>query len=97
MEVIVLDSVAFDRLKQEIKDCVKQALTEFLQEKRSAEASDWITIEEAKKLLPYRAKSTWQNLRDSGAIIFTQSPNSRNILYSRKSIIAYLNKNTVKF
>jgi predicted glycosyl hydrolase (DUF1957 family) len=97
MEVIVLDSEAFEQLKSEFKGYVKQALKEFMQEKLMAESSDWISIEEARKLLPYKAKSTWQNLRDTGTIVFTQSPNSRNILYSRKSILAYLNKNTVKF
>jgi hypothetical protein len=97
MQVIVIESEAFNELKLEIKSYVKQALTELLNDKKMADSSDWITIEEARKLLPYRAKSTWQNLRDTGTIVFSQSPNSRNILYSRKSISAYLNKNTVKF
>jgi hypothetical protein len=97
MEVIVIESEAFEQLKLEIKQYVKQALKELLEEKNLADNTDWITIAEAMKLLPYKAKSTWQNLRDNGTIVFSQSPNSRNILYSRKSILAYLNKNRVKF
>ena len=97
MEVIVLDSEAFEQIKLELKSYVKQALKEFMQEKQMAESSDWITIEEARKLLPYKSKTTWQNLRDTGTIVFSQPPNSRNILYSKKSIINYLNKNTIKF
>lgn len=97
MQVIILESEAFELLKAEFKNYVKQALREFMLEKQVAESSDWIPIDEARKLLPYKAKSTWQNLRDTGTIVFTQSQNSRNILYSRKSILAYLNKNVVKF
>jgi hypothetical protein len=97
MNVIVLDSEAFEQLKQDFKGYVKQALKEFMQEKTLTESSDWITIAEAMKLLPYKSKTTWQNLRDTGTIEFSQSPNSRNILYSKKSIINYINKNKVKF
>ena len=97
MNVIVLESAAFEQLKQEFKGYVKQALKEFMQEKKFTESSDWITIAEAMKLLPYKSKTTWQNLRDTGTIDFSQSPNSRNILYSKKSILNYINKNKVKF
>ena len=97
MNVIVLESAAFEQLKQEFKGYVKQALKEFMQEKKFTDSSDWITIVEAMKLLPYKSKTTWQNLRDTGTIDFSQSPNSRNILYSKKSILNYINKNKVKF
>lgn len=97
MDVIVIDSGAFEQLKLEIKGAVKQALKDFLQEKQLSETTDWIPIEEARKLLPYKAKSTWQILRDKGTIVFSQFQNSRNILYSRKSILEYIAKNKVKF
>ena len=97
MNVIVLDSDAFEQLKLEFKGYVKQALKEFMLEKQISENSDWIPIDEAMKLLPYKSKTTWQKFSDSGTIVFTQAPNSRTILYSRKSIMAYLNQNTVKF
>jgi hypothetical protein len=35
MNVIVLESAAFEQLKQEFKGYVKQALKEFMQEKKS--------------------------------------------------------------
>ena len=97
MNVIVLDSEAFEQLKQEIKAFVKQALNEFMREKQFAETSEWITLEEAMKLLPYKSKTTWQKLRDNGIIEISQSPGSRTILYSKKSIQKYLNNNRVKF
>ncbi len=97
MNVIVLDSEAFEQLKLEFKGYVKQALNEFIREKNIAETSEWITIEEAMKLLPYKSKTTWQKLRDKGIIEISQSPGSRNILYSKKSIQNYLNKNRMNF
>lgn len=39
MDVIVIDSEAFDALKREFKTYVKQAVTEALAEKKAAE--DW--------------------------------------------------------
>lgn len=97
MEVIVIESEAFEQLKLEIKQYVKQALKELLEEKNLAENKEWITIEEAMKLLPYKSKTTWQKLRDSGTIEISQSHGSRTILYSKKSIQNYLNENRVKF
>lgn len=97
MEVIVIESQAFEQLKLEIKQYVKQALKELLEEKNLANNTDWITIEEAMKLIPYKSKTTWQRLRDTGAIEISQSPGSRTILYSKKSIQNYLNENRVKF
>ena len=96
MNVIVLQSEAFEELKKEFKGYIKQALREYMQEKSLHETSDWIPLAEAMKLLPYKSKTTWQKFRDNGTIVFSQVPNSRNILYSKKSILAYLNKNIVK-
>ncbi|MBA3901039.1 MAG: helix-turn-helix domain-containing protein [Bacteroidetes bacterium] len=95
MEVIVLDSDAFDALKKEFKTYVKQAVAEVLADKKVAEDSDWIPLEDAQKLLPFKSKTSWQKLRDTGKIKFTQF--GRKIMYSRKSIIEYLNSNKVKF
>lgn len=58
MEVIVIESEAFEQLKLEIMQYVKQALKELLEEKNLADNTDWITIVEAMKLLPYKSKST---------------------------------------
>jgi hypothetical protein len=95
MNVIVLDSEAFEQFKIELFGYVKKAITEVLAEKKAAEDSDWIPIVEAKKLLPYKSKTTWQKFRDTGTINFSQSKNGRNIMYSRNSIKEYLNKNKI--
>ncbi len=95
MEVIVIHSEAYEQLKLDLKKCVKEAAEEVLKEKLTASNSDWITLEEAMKLLPYKSKTTWQKLRDTGTISISQSPNSRVILYSKKSIMDYLKKNAI--
>ena len=97
MEVIVIESKAFEQLKLEIKQYVKEALKELLEEKNLDDNKEWITIEEAMKLLPYKSKTTWQKLRDSGTIEISHAPGSRNILYSKKSIQNYLNKDRMNF
>jgi hypothetical protein len=96
MEVI-FNAENIEQLKLYLKKCVKEATEEVLKEKLSASHSDWITIEEAMKLLPYKSKTTWQKLRDSGTIEISQAPGSRNILYSKKSIQNYLNKDRMNF
>ena len=93
MNVIVLDSDAFEALKREFKNYVKQAVIEVLADKKSAENSDWIPLDEAQQLLPFKSKTSWQKLRDTGIIKFTQF--GRKIMYSRNSIKEYLNKNKI--
>jgi hypothetical protein len=91
MQIIVIESEAFDALKKEIKAYVKAGVADALNEKRAAETSDWIPELEAKKLLPFRSKTSWQKIRDEGIIEFSQF--GRKILYSKKSILNYLNEN----
>ena len=57
--------------------------------------SDWIPTDEAKKLLGIKSKSKMQQLRDYGEIVFTKP--GKIILYSKKSIITYLNKHQRKW
>ena len=95
MEVIVLDSAAFEQLKKEIQHLVKQGIKEVVADLKLAESEDFIPLKEAQKILPYKSKTTWQEFRDKGIIEFTQM--GRKILYSKKSIIAYIIKNKVKF
>ena len=97
MEVIVINSEAFEQLKKEMFCIIKKAVAEVLNEKKNAENSDWISIKEAQNLLPYKSKTSWQKFSDTGLIKFSKSKNGRHILYSRKSIIDYLNKNKVGF
>ena len=94
MNVIVIDSEAFEALKSEMKKMVKDTISELLIAKREEEQCDWITFENAKKILPYKSKTSWQELRDKGEVEFFQD--GRLILYSRKSLNEYIKKHIIK-
>ena len=97
MEVIIIDSKAFKKLKEDLFEEFKQVLIEAKKETLSqlAMESDWISTDEAKKLLGIKSKSKMQQLRDYGEIVFTKP--GKIILYSKKSIILYLNKHQNKW
>lgn len=92
MEVIVLDSEAYKQLKKEILNEFENSLQKFLNSDNQLQ-NDWISLTEAQKLLPLKSKTSWQKLRDDGAIKFSQV--GRKILYSRRSILKYLEDNQV--
>ena len=97
MEVIIIDSKAFKKLKEDLFEEFKQVLIEAKKETLAqlAMESDWIPTDEAKKLLGIKSKSKMQQLRDYGEIVFTKP--GKIILYSKKSIINYLNKHLRKW
>ena len=97
MEVIIIDSKAFQKLKEDLFEEFKQVLIEAKKETLAQLAieSDWIPTDEAKKLLGIKSKSKMQQLRDYGEIVFTKP--GKIILYSKKSIITYLNKHQRKW
>lgn len=91
MEVIIIDSKAFKKLKEDLFEEFKQVLIEAKKETLAqlAMESDWVNTAEAKRLLGLKSKSKMQQLRDYGEITYTKP--GKIILYSKKSIIAYLN------
>ena len=97
MEVIIIDSKAFKKLKEDLFEEFKQVLIEAKKETLAqlAMESDWISTQEAKKLLGIKSKSKMQQLRDYGEIVFTKP--GKIILYSKRSIITYLNKHQRKW
>tara|TARA_B100001564_G_scaffold157585_1_gene132375 strand:- start:68 stop:370 length:303 start_codon:yes stop_codon:yes gene_type:complete len=96
MEVIIIGSKAYKRLQEEQLRRFKEVLIEANKEAllQLSMESDWIKTEEAKKLLGVKSKSKMQQLRDYGEIEFTQP--GKIILYSKKSIIDYLNRHRVE-
>jgi len=87
MEVICLQDDAFYALIEEIVERIK--------EKHTTQDETWVTPERAMELLNIKSKSTLQNLRDTGAITYTQ-PQRKIILYKHESILEYLEKNSKK-
>ena len=97
MEVIIIDSKAYKKLKEELFEEFKQVLIEAKKESLAQLAleSDWVNTAEAKRLLGVKSKSKMQQLRDYREIAFTKP--GKIILYSKKSIIDYLNKHQNKW
>ena len=92
MEVIVFESEAFYRLQQDLltrmaKE-VKKAKEEALD--KADPARDWLSTDEAKKLLGIKSKTRLQQLRDMDEIRYSKS--GRIIRYSKKSILEYLDR-----
>jgi hypothetical protein len=83
MEVICLETAAFQRLLEEVVNRLK--------EKHNITQDRWISDADAMKLLGISSKTTLLKLRQEGAIRFTQ-PQKKIILYFRPSIEAYLEK-----
>ena len=95
MELIVIESAAYNKLLEEQAKIIRKAVADAIldmQQNTSAD-QDWLTIEQARKLLPYRSKTRWQQLRDQKKVEFTKM--GRKILYSRKSIQEFI-KNHVR-
>ena len=82
--------ISVDELKEIIREILTTSFSPINKTNPKAE-KQWITQSEARELLPYRSKTSWQNLRDTGKISFSQS--GRKILYERSSIIKFIEKN----
>jgi hypothetical protein len=83
MEVICLQDEAFYSLIEEV--------VERLKENRASKDEIWVSPERAMEILNIKSKTTLQNLRDEGAIVYTQ-PQKKIILYNSDSIQDYLEK-----
>jgi hypothetical protein len=83
MNVICLEDEAFYTLVEEVVTRIK--------EKHQIKNDKWVSPERAMEILNIKSKTTLQNLRDTGAIVFTQ-PQKKIILYDYDSIIQYLDK-----
>lgn len=90
--MIVVNKEGLEEFTTQLAEKLTEKIKEILLSKED-ESSDWISEEEARKILPIRSKTTWQNMRNKGKINFTQF--GRKILYSKKSLLAYLEKHKV--
>ena len=93
MEVIVIESEAFYSLMEKVLLRLNTQQVDHTRNNQNYIADEWISIHDAQKLLPFRSKTTWQNLRDRGEIVFSQM--GRKILYSRSSILEFIKSNEV--
>lgn len=92
MKVIVFQDEAYREMLKELKRVVQEAVDNATPKKKE---KDWLNEEEAKMLLGFRSKSKMQKMRDNREIVFTQ--HGRTIMYSRKSIVEFMNQNIPKY
>ncbi|MFN8711912.1 MAG: helix-turn-helix domain-containing protein [Bacteroidota bacterium] len=83
MEVICLHDAAFYALIDKVVTRIREELQE--------EDAQWVSDDEAMRLLGIKSKTTLQKFRDEGRIRFSQ-PEKKIILYDRHSINELLNK-----
>ena len=97
MEVIIFEKDTYYQMHRELIGMVKQAIKEAREEAlaNADPANDWLSTEEAKKLLGIKSKTKLQELRDIEAIRFTK--HGRIIRYSKKSILEYLDRNVPSY
>lgn len=90
MEVIVFESEAYWKIQEVL-------LKKFQETLKAAQkpADEWVSKEEAHKLLGVKSKSKMQKLRDTMAIEFSQD--GKIIQYSRSSIEKYLKRNVPRY
>ena len=89
---IKIDDRFWEEFKDEIATKVVESLKKLnLRDDSSSTAPEWVDDVEAKKILGYRSKTKMQELRNSGAIVFSRY--GRKIKYLRKSLFEFLEKN----
>ena len=90
--IVIIDEKNLNVLKSEIAEAVVQALKTINGPYGNNQPiSEWIDVDEAKRILSYKSRTTLQQLRDNGSIIFTKY--GRKIKYNRQSLYDFLEKN----
>ncbi len=96
MEIIVLESEAYTKLQKEMMQMLRTTVREAKEEALANmdPANDWLSTQEAKKLLGIKSKTKMQELRDYDEIVYSKA--GKIIKYSKKSILAYLDRHIVR-
>ena len=84
LNVICLESDAFYALVNEV--------VERINGEQQLEQDEWISDEEAMKILRISSKTTLQKYRDEGKIRFSQL-GRKSILYDRQSLLEFIESN----
>ena len=84
LNIICLESEAFHALIDEV--------VERINKEQKLEADEWISDEEAMKILRISSKTTLQKYRDEGKIRFSQL-GRKSILYDRQSLMDFIETN----
>lgn len=90
MDVIVIDSKAYEKLKQELFDFLVRKMEEnALLPKSSEKSEEWLSVKDTMRFL-HVGRTKLQELKNDGEIDFTQK--NKKLLFHRKSLERYLKK-----
>jgi hypothetical protein len=90
MDVIVIDSKAYEKLKQELFDFLVRKMEEnALLSKNSEKSEEWLSVKDTMHFLQV-GRTKLQELKNHGEIDFTQK--KKKLLFHRKSLERYLKK-----
>ncbi len=53
---------------------------------------EWLNIEEAKRIVPYKSRRSWKLLRDHGKIDFAKV--GKGFIYNKQSLVDYIYANS---
>jgi len=90
MQIIVFEEEAYYKMMEETMALMYKVINQASKEQKQAlaEEEDFITTREAMKILGIKSRNRLYQLRDEKAIVYYQ--HGRRILYSKRSLISYL-------
>ncbi len=90
MDVILIDSKAYEKLKQDLFDFLSRKMEEnALLYEGHAPSEEWISVKDAMRMLRV-GRTKLQQLKNDGDIHFSQR--KKKLLFHRKSVENYLRK-----
>lgn len=89
MKIIVFEEESYWRMQKEMMNLFAETLKRVKME--ASQEEEWISEVEAKKVLGYRSKRKWQQLRDGDKIKYSKY--GKVIKYSKKSLYEFINNN----
>ena len=95
LEIIVKGSAAYRSMIAEVSNEVLAGLQKLLNNPQASN-SEWLSLDEAKKILHYQSKKKWKSLRDNGEIEFSRI--GKPFVYKKASLLQYIDKrsNSIK-
>ena len=95
MEVIVIDSKAYNSLLNEMREIIKSEFQNLREDliNHGVRQSDWITPKEAREMLGVRM-TKYCRMKSEGAFVFSQF--GKKVKVSRKSVEAFIKLHSTK-
>ena len=95
IEIIIRGSESYHAMVSDISTEILIGLKKALNPDQSSN-SEWLSLEEAKKILHYQSKKKWKALRDNGEIEFSRI--GKPFVYKKESLFKYIDKrsNSIK-